>query len=464
MRSQWIAAWISVFVFLFPKAAAAAPDYPPALADAAADVRGFCALDKHPDRACPSDQEMAWRLRVRQSMIAKFLQAGAAVSRAGGLTAEQSERLTREMQMVQPYAQVYKAGMDRAASRAQAQDRLIAELNGSFDCKILRFNEGEQKTYFREMSLPECDPLREVDFSRASHLLDQLADIALPVDAPAYRAKARAFADLGPDVRELGKIRSQLLQLKVIDRDYAGQMRLNHIGHPFQRDDYTNWLEAYIYSVRKLAKRLNTDVACPVPACDPVVFKLAEAVTLRPPLDWVYLRDGDRPVAPSAYSFSYFSQRYAANSGIRRAVGLDPDQDWLWNSEIYNSRLTDNGSTLLFTRVFAKEEVLLTVDGWKSRTEYPYVVPLFFMFQEARSVLDGLRRVEQGRQLAEAVKEVRFERADSSGRLLALTKIPRGYRLSLKVMDPPHDLPVEAVRQALQQQIPDFFSAATQSE
>lgn len=347
-------------------------------------------------------------------------------------------------------------------SAAFDRNAVIRQLNDEFSCRILEFNTGERLTYRRDMSLPECDLLAHGNYQSAVALLNSLATTVSAQDAQSLREKARAYAQVGPDIEELARVRDRLFSLGVI-RIENGQVRMSNIGHPFQREDHTAWLESYILAARRLARHLGSPVdtiagACPEPACDRTIYRMAEAVTARPPLDWAFLREGDVIVPPSPYGLSYFSQHYAAASGIRRAIGFDPAQEWVWNPEIFASQLAGDGHRdVMFAELFKHEGIALVIGGWESKTEYPYVVPLFFMFQEARSVIDVLYR--ETSPLVKEVREIRYEPADGSGDLVALTRIPRGYRLSLRVLNPPEDLPVAEVRSRLHGQVRAHFKS-----
>ncbi|MBX3022541.1 MAG: hypothetical protein KF799_12785 [Bdellovibrionales bacterium] len=353
-------------------------------------------------------------------------------------------------------------------NKSLQREQLVSQLNQEFKCRLMIFNDGEQMLYARETSLPECNPLVAGDFKRAGDLLNALAVTSPPVDAQVLRDKAKAYNEFGPNVREIGELREALIQKNVLKIDGA-DVRVDHIGHPYQADDRSRWLQAYVQSVRRLVEQVSERQgygasaveACPQPACDPKMYEVAEAIALRPPIDWAFLRPTERPTAPSTYALSYFSQRYAGNSRICRILGLNCEQAWLWNPSHYTSRINGEGA-LVFEDIFLKDQIVVSLGNWTEQSEYPNVVPLLYLFQEARGVIDVLQTL-QDNQVVREIREIRFEPAEAKGSLLQLSKLPGGSRrLHIRALKVPGDLPVESTRALIHHQLPAFLRTATQ--
>lgn len=438
----------------------------PALTD---DLAGFCQFDDAGRADCVSGQEMKWRLQNRLAAIETFLSKANDVLRSQALAASAAARINGQMESLRRFVDSYRREMVEARERAVRQTVLIAQLNEGFNCRILGYNDGEQQTYYRETSLPECGPLTDSDYLRAARLMEDMARASIPQDAAVYLAKARAYRVLGPLVREVSQIHRQLYELRVLEDTTEG-LRVHRVGHPFERDNHSGWMNAYVIGVAKLVRALDglngrfADYdgfnACPQPACDPTLFALAQAVTLRPPLDWVFLEEGNKPVAPNAYGLNYFAQRYTANTPIRRSVGLVADIFWSPNAETFKSVLGEAGpGSLVFRGVFPGDQVEVMVSGWNAKTEYPFALPLFYVFQEARGALDAAK-TGSGRDLAAQIREIRFDRFERGGPLVAIDRRLDGLALRLNVLQPSVDMSAELVREELRRQIPAALQAA----
>lgn len=429
------------------------------LDEAERQLATFCQMNAKP-LTCAVESDLRYRLENRQEAIANYRRLAAA---AGG--APDSQLRTRAARIAAEIAPVQDAlarELVKTDARVAKQQALVTQINAQVECGVVAFERGQQMTFGREVGLPkDCSPLVPRDYGKAAKLLRELADLSVPGDAAAFRDKATAFENFGPDVAYIMNLRRQLLELGVVQIE-RGFVRVNHIGHPYGANDDTYLLRAYSFGVRRLARRWAGSNAvfdqCPQPICDSQIFKVAQAVTLKPAIDRGFLEKIDRVVAPSAHVLIAFSSLISANSPIRAAMGLEPIS---YSPQAFDSRLIDDDQVLVFPNVFATDHITLSIDKYSQKTAYPDVYPFFAMFQEARYVINALTRIQARNEIAAEVKDIRFEAADESGRMLALSQVPGGgYRLSLKVLDPATTLSIEATRQAVLAALPDFFANA----
>ena len=414
----------------------------------ASDVNAFCPLDGDGRPVCPAGPEMAWRLRNYLRSLDSYL---AAVNVRGG-----PHRAARTEGILAARGRIERE-LESAANRARVQAGLVEELNRDFGCRLTLYDKGQQINFARELSLPECDPLVPSESARAAELLKNLAEVSLPVDAEVLGAKSKMYSAVGQIVREIAQYKQKLLDLNVL-RTENGRILVDLIGHPYGREDHTKWLEAYMQRVRKLGRELErlsepAGQMCPEPACDPAIYQLAEAVTLKPPLDWTFLREGESVMPPTAYGLSYFSGRYDANGDIRHALQLGSNREWHWDSEDYVNMLNPDDNTLTFTRIFSAENITLSIAHWDQRTEFPNVVPIFYLFQEARLVVDVLKGLPASAR-ARGIRDIQFAAAHDGQDFVSVSRVPEGLRLNLNVLRPPGGAPIAEVREKILSQIP----------
>ena len=406
--------------------------------------------------------DMAWRLQTYIISLENYLRTARAALSGDSVPQTMRDHVNQRVQDVSNALGTYRRTLTEAEDRVRRQESLVDELNRDFACNIHRYDQGQQVNFARELSLAECNPLVVGDFKRAGDILTSLAEVSLPVDAEVMMKKAKYYQAVGRLVRDLDQLKRQLLEIKVVRFD-KDRPRVDLIGHPFQADNNTNWLEAYIHATRKLNRELErlgepTPVnGCPEPACDAAIYRVAEAVTLKPPLDWTFLNDASQIMPPTPYGLSYFSQRYDANGEVRWSLDLGSNREWHWRSEDYVNILNAEERTLTFTHIFAEEKVLLSVAQWDQRTEFPYVVPIFYLFKEARRVIELLKTMPST-SVASRIRDIQFAPADDSGNFVTLSKVPEGLRLTLSVLKPAGGRSIEAVRDELHRQIPVVVS------
>jgi hypothetical protein len=349
-----------------------------------------------------------------------------------------------------------------SGDRLQAQDALMQDLNSNFGCHLRRYDQGEQLTFGRELTRPECDTLREADAARAAEDLKALSAVALPDEAQELLLEAQSFSVLAPRILDVRRLQDELFRRQVIEKTDRG-VRAHYVGDPLESDDRSVWLAAYVQAVQRLDSRWSelmktSEPECLQPVCDPEIYRVAAAVTLRPPLDWAFLRKGDHIVPPNPYALSFFSQRYGGNDELWAALGLKPDADWMWNN-LFISALRAEDGALVFQDVLPESGVRLSVAGWDSRTEYPYVVPLFLLFQQGQDVMSQIAQFPQ-RALVAQVHEVRFGPYTDVG-MISFSHTGAGLRLNLNVLHPPAELGgVEAMRARLAARLTEAFQKA----
>lgn len=431
-------------------------------AEARADVAHFCTLDGAGTRC--ETEVLPLRLNNRLRYLETFQRH--AVVELGRFAPNSPERarLLSELNALQAASVAYRRELTRGPERRREQAKRIEALN-KIGCRMRAYDEAEQATYRAEFSPPECNAEAVVDYKQASQALQELASYSAEGDRPALLERATKFNLLGPNVQELAGLRDQIFARKIVIINPDGTVRADQIGHPFQRLDQTRYLQAYMNALNRFNRRLSEvsamplNTECPKPACDQAIFRVASAVTCHPEIDFTALMDTDQVVPPQPYGLTYFVQHFQADAQIWRALGINLDPQTLDSRTFEQARLTEDagGTVLQFPNAFPREQVVLSLGNYVSRNPYPPVFPILSAMYEARLILNEMLQL-QNNSFARGVREIRFEPLDDSGQMLSLQRTPSGFRLNVRVMRPKQDIDIHAMRQALRERLPVFFS------
>jgi hypothetical protein len=331
------------------------------------------------------------------------------------------------------------------ASAPRHAQELINTLNQRFECRLSVYNEGERMTFGRKISPPSCS-ISATHFSETSRLLNSLADSIDAADAADLRQQARQITEVGTIFKRLTDIKNNMISEGALSGE-GGSWRVLHIGHPFETVNHVDELWAYVTEARELERR---HVMCSPPACDPILLRVAKAVTEKPEV----ALNGDQVVAPNSYALSAFSQRYGSDQVVQAALGVT--LDWDWSPENFSSHYNSAEGALVFPQILPEGSALLTVVGWDQRTEYPDILPLYYLFQEAQGVFKQVQTLPQ-KQAVSNLREIRFEPYQEGQTLAAIDEIEGSVRLRLKALHPPDWIGPDAFREALFQQIAQAF-------
>jgi hypothetical protein len=400
------------------------------------------------DSFADKPEMLPWQLRLRLHAMADFQAVAEGALKSAALPEARRDALRAKLADLQSGERIYRGELAQASARHTDLLALAGRLSADFHCRVRIYDEGEQRTFFREVSEPECDPVAAGDFQRAVTNLNALAETALPGESEAFRREAARLNETGEVVAELNHLRQRLFELGVVrEEEPGGQLRIAHIGHPFERADHSALLRAYGAGVRALARALalhgTAEEICPAPICDARLFEVAEVLD----------HESGGGVA-DPYGLSSFSQRYGADVRLWAALGFDSRDTWIGRPELYECAL-DRDGVLAFARIFPGENLIVSVAGWASRPQERPVLPLYYIFHEAGVLFEEVRAMG-----LTDVREIRFAPSDSGGSLVSFDDTPIGRRLTVRALDFEDGRSAAQVREDILGQLRSHFQMA----
>jgi hypothetical protein len=272
--------------------------------------------------------------------------------------------------------------------------------------------------------------------------LNSLADTVPTEESQDLRSQAQQILEAGQIFRGLTEIHQDLANRGAVVGE-GENLRLFHLGHPFEQADYSDELWTYALLGAQLK---SLALACSLPNCDPVLLKAAQALAPDP---GTAASDSGVP-APDSFTLSLFSQRYSADGAVLQALGLNLKD---WNPQNFSNHYRAQERALIFPEVFPNGSAILTIEGWDERASNLRALPLFYIFQEAQGIFSHLQTRPQVA-VVKDLREIRFQPYQGLKTLALFDQLPGGVRLTLTALYPPDHLGgVDAFRQSLLQQI-----------